>query len=93
MTGPEPLSDHDYLIKIYERQGHQGRDIQTVCEAVHDHEKRITALEKAEACQESYQNGKTSIWLAYKDLVVVAASVGLTMLAAVIMFKVWGIGS
>lgn len=91
MSGPEPLSDHDYLIKIYERQGHQGRDIKTVCEAIHDHEKRITALERADACQESYENGKTSIWVNYKDFVQIGVSVGLTAIATIILFRWWGI--
>ena len=91
MSGPEPLSDHDYIIKIYERQGHQSRDIKTVCEAIHDHEKRITALEKADACHESYENGKTSIWVTYKDFVQIGVSVGLTAIAAIILFRWWGI--
>ncbi|MCK9571279.1 hypothetical protein M0R72_20185 [Candidatus Pacearchaeota archaeon] len=91
MTGPEPQSDHDYLIKIYERQGHQWKDITTLCEVSHDHEKRITALEKADACQESYQNGKTSIWITYKDFVQIVVSVVLTAIATIILVRWLGI--
>ncbi|MFA5376589.1 MAG: hypothetical protein WC455_12655 [Dehalococcoidia bacterium] len=72
--GPAPLTDHDYLIKIYERQGYQSKDIKTLCDAIHDHENRITALEKADACLNSYEQGKTSWWESYKEPILIIFS-------------------
>jgi len=71
---PGLLTDHDYLIKIYERQGYQSKDIKTLCDRIHDHEGRITALEKADACDESYEDGKKSWWQAYKEPILIIFS-------------------
>jgi len=87
MPGPEPITDHDYIIKIYERQGNQSKDITTLCNAIHDHEKRIVALEKKDACEDSFEDGKTSIWVNYKEFVIVIVSVALSVIGTVLLFK------
>jgi len=74
MTGPEPQTDHEYLIKIYEKVGKQNEDIKTLCNAIHDHERRICALEQADACMESYEQGKTSWWESYKEPILIIFS-------------------
>jgi hypothetical protein len=90
--GPAPKTDHDYIIKIYERQGYQGKDIKTLCDAIHDHENRITTLERANACEESFHNGKTSIWITYKEFVIAIVTVALSVSGTILLFRM-GINS
>lgn len=84
--GPDLISDHDYLIKIYERQGVQGKDIRTLCDGLHDHEKRITNLEQANACQESYEDGKEDWWLTYKEPILILFSLITGAIITVVMY-------
>ena len=87
MPGPKPETEKEYLIEIYNRQGQQNEDIKTLCDRTHDHEKRITKLETADACKESYENGKSSIWVNYKEFVQIAVSCILTAGMTVMLFK------
>ena len=86
MEGPIPLSDHDYLIKIYERVGKQNEDIRTLCDGLHDHEKRITSLEKVTACQESFEDGREDWWLTYKEPILIIFSLVIGSIITVILY-------
>jgi len=87
MTGPKPETDKEYLIEIYNRQGKQNKDIRTLCDGLHDHEKRIRKLEISEACEDSYYAGKTSVWINYKEFILVLVTVVLTGFGSIILFK------
>ena len=86
MDGPIPISDHDYLIKIYERVGKQNEDIKTLCDGLHDHEKRIIALEQADACQESFADGREDWWQTYKEPILIIFSLVTGSIITVILY-------
>ena len=86
MDGPIPISDHDYLIKIYERVGKQNEDIKTLCDGLHDHGKRIFALEQADACQESFTDGREDWWQTYKEPILIIFSLVTGSIITVILY-------
>lgn len=84
--GPMPITDHDYLIQIYARVGKQNEDIRTLCDGLHDHEKRITNLEQANACQESFEDGREDWWLTYKEPILIIFSLITGAIITVVMY-------
>jgi len=78
-------TDHDILIKIYERQGYQSKDIKTLCDRIHDHEGRIIVLEKTNACNESYEDGKQRWWQAYKEPILIIFSLVIGSILTIIL--------
>jgi hypothetical protein len=87
MTGPKPETEKEYLIEIYNRQGKQTEDIKTLCDGVHDHENRIRKLEISEACEDSFNNGKTSIWVNYKEFFQIFFACSLSVVGTILLIK------
>jgi hypothetical protein len=94
MTGPKPETEKEYIIEIYNRQSLQYAKIDALAEDVKrlgdcdkEHEKRIHDLEMAKDRQESYDKGRTSFWVNYKEFIQIFVSCTLSAGMTIMLFK------
>lgn len=82
ISGPTPNSDREYLIEIFNKVGALSENYANKCESIdsmlEDHEERITELEKYDSSLAKFNEGRTSLWLQYKEPILILASVLLT---------------
>jgi hypothetical protein len=91
MTGPQPSSDREYLIQIFDRVNSLSDEYKTACTTIFDrlnnHENRLVELEKFDLGQANFARGRVAWWASYKEFILILFSMALGIVLTLVGLK------